>query len=292
MRSEAGRVPGPRVFFSGLQFFPGAEPSGANTGDLWHVTAGEAGGGSRPRPGEGIRRHVRLPLPGGKRWKTRSDSSVSLTNPALRVTYARFPLLSFVAAGLDQALDVPFGESVRDDVVQLFRASGVGLATGITYWSLYGQVQSNPGILDEAGDGVVPHTVPSRARRSSLRVSPALLRCNGSRHQDERRQAPPGRGRYRSRGRAACPPGPCTRRWKSEFGPASHRARRWRRRPASNARILGAEGDLGSIEEGKVADLLLLDAIRSRTSGNTRRIHAVIQGGRLVDREALLRPSN
>jgi imidazolonepropionase-like amidohydrolase len=58
-----------------------------------------------------------------------------------------------------------------------------------------------------------------------------------------------------------------------------------------NARFLGAEGDLGSIEEGKVADLLLLDADPLADIRNTRRIHAVIQGGRLVDRESLLRPS-
>jgi cytosine/adenosine deaminase-related metal-dependent hydrolase len=59
-----------------------------------------------------------------------------------------------------------------------------------------------------------------------------------------------------------------------------------------NARLLGAEGDIGSIDEGKVADLLLLDADPLADIRNTRRIHAVIQGGGLVDRESLLRPSN
>jgi imidazolonepropionase-like amidohydrolase len=46
----------------------------------------------------------------------------------------------------------------------------------------------------------------------------------------------------------------------------------------------------GSIEEGKVADLVLLDADPLADIRNTRRIHAVVQGGRLVDRESLLRP--
>ena len=41
-----------------------------------------------------------------------------------------------------------------------------------------------------------------------------------------------------------------------------------------------------------MADLLLLDANPLADIRNTRRIHAVIQGGGLVDREALLRPAN
>jgi imidazolonepropionase-like amidohydrolase len=49
---------------------------------------------------------------------------------------------------------------------------------------------------------------------------------------------------------------------------------------------------IGTIEEGKVADLVLLDGDPLAGIRNTRRIHAVIQGGRVVDREALLRPSN
>jgi imidazolonepropionase-like amidohydrolase len=58
------------------------------------------------------------------------------------------------------------------------------------------------------------------------------------------------------------------------------------------ARYLGAADSLGSVEAGKVADLVLLDADPLVDIANTRRIRAVIARGRLVDaaeRERLLR---
>ena len=56
----------------------------------------------------------------------------------------------------------------------------------------------------------------------------------------------------------------------------------------SAARILGADNVLGSIEKGKWADLVILDADPIADIRNTRRIAAVVQGGRVVDRPAIL----
>lgn len=54
------------------------------------------------------------------------------------------------------------------------------------------------------------------------------------------------------------------------------------------ARALEIEREVGSIEEGKLADLVLLDGNPLDDILNTRRIAAVIADGRVVDRETLL----
>ncbi len=54
-----------------------------------------------------------------------------------------------------------------------------------------------------------------------------------------------------------------------------------------SARVLGAEGEIGIVAVGAHADLLLLDGDPLADIHNTRRIWKVVQGGRLVDREAL-----
>ena len=53
------------------------------------------------------------------------------------------------------------------------------------------------------------------------------------------------------------------------------------------ARFFGMEKDLGTVEEGKLADLVVLDANPLDTINNTRRINAVIYGGKLYPRASL-----
>ena len=60
-----------------------------------------------------------------------------------------------------------------------------------------------------------------------------------------------------------------------------------------NAAIfMGKERDLGSVEEGKVADLVLLSADPVQDIRNTERIEMVIKGGVVIDRGALDLPVN
>jgi imidazolonepropionase-like amidohydrolase len=55
------------------------------------------------------------------------------------------------------------------------------------------------------------------------------------------------------------------------------------------ARHFGIEDELGTVEPGKRADLVLLDASPLESIANTRRIRAVVLGGRYLDSRALRR---
>jgi len=55
----------------------------------------------------------------------------------------------------------------------------------------------------------------------------------------------------------------------------------------SPAEYLAATDSLGAVEEGKLADLVLLAANPLEDIANTQRIEAVVARGRLFDREAL-----
>ena len=55
----------------------------------------------------------------------------------------------------------------------------------------------------------------------------------------------------------------------------------------SGAEYLGRTSDFGTVASGRVADLVLLDANPLEAIGNSRRIHAVVFNGRVLDRSAL-----
>ena len=60
----------------------------------------------------------------------------------------------------------------------------------------------------------------------------------------------------------------------------------------NGAGFLGKEQQLGSVEEGKLADMVLLNADPSQDINNAKNIHMVIKNGSLIDREKLELPAN
>ena len=58
------------------------------------------------------------------------------------------------------------------------------------------------------------------------------------------------------------------------------------------AKFLGKEDQLGTIEEGKLADMVLLNADPSEDINNAKDIHMVIKNGSVVDRDKLQLPVN
>jgi imidazolonepropionase-like amidohydrolase len=56
----------------------------------------------------------------------------------------------------------------------------------------------------------------------------------------------------------------------------------------NNAKVLGKEDELGTVEPGKYADLVILDADPLQDITNTQEIHLVIKGGLVLDPEVLL----
>ena len=58
------------------------------------------------------------------------------------------------------------------------------------------------------------------------------------------------------------------------------------------AKFLGREDQLGTIEEGKLADMVLLNADPSEDINNARDIHLIIKNGSVIDRDKLKLPVN
>jgi imidazolonepropionase-like amidohydrolase len=60
----------------------------------------------------------------------------------------------------------------------------------------------------------------------------------------------------------------------------------------NSTRFLGKDRDMGSVEEGKMADLVLLGADPLADINNTKQIDTVIKAGRIIDRSKLDLPVN
>ena len=297
----AGVFDGPRVAYGGFQFYSdwpyddeqgrGLEP----VADSGHVarSIGLAGGlGAQ---------HVKTRT--FRRWDVNARMIAEAHRLGLRATGHCTAPLPLIAAGMDAKEHIgmcstrgaasPYAMNdmlIYDDEIQLFRAAGVSVIPTISYMSLAARVGANPRVLD--ADTEVTPFITHDDLGWMLHQTPA----ESARMERAAREA---RVTTAKLARAGVPIGTGTDIWQVPTGlhmemeelvaAGLSPAAAIRAATSSAARIIGVDRDAGSVETGKLADLLILDANPLADIRNTRRISAVVQGGRVVDRAAIRR---
>jgi len=205
-------------------------------------------------------------------------------------------LLPLIAAGMDAKEHIGLCEErgntyMYDDMVQLFRAAHIGVVPTIEYLDLAVRVSERPAVLED--DVELKPFLPARESFEWMINLDAAARKEFA------------EGAQRSREgaikllRAGVTIGTGTDIWQIPTGvhmeleqlvaagltpaQAIHAA------TGAAARILGADKDLGTVEVGKWADLVFLDADPLTDIRNTRKIWQVMQYGRVVDRAAIVK---
>jgi Amidohydrolase family len=177
---------------------------------------------------------------------------------------------------------------IYDDEVQLYHAARVAVVPTISYLSLAARLSENPRLLD-ADSELAPFIT-----RDDFGW---MLSMKAPEREREARAAREARLTTAKLARAGVTIGTGTDVW--QLPTAVHMeleelvasglttSEAIRAGTSSAARIIGAEDALGTIESGKLADLVILYADPLADIRNTRRISAVVQGGRVVDRDAI-----
>jgi imidazolonepropionase-like amidohydrolase/Tol biopolymer transport system component len=290
----AGKLPGPRVGYGGFQFYSD-----------WPFDE-EQGRGIEPEADPGhIGRAVALAVAFGaqhiktrtfRRWDINARMIAEAHRRGMRATGHCAHLLPLVAAGMDAKEHIGICETrgdtyMYDDLIQLFRAADIGVVPTIAYLDFAVRLNEQPALLDE--DAELAPFLPARENFGwMLKLSPAD-RQQWARDVQHAREA------TARLWRAGVTLGTGTDIWQIPTGVHMELeqlvaagltpAQAIHAGTGGAARILGAEKDLGTIEVGKRADLVLLDADPLADIRNTRRIWEVVRDGRLVDRPAILK---
>jgi imidazolonepropionase-like amidohydrolase len=290
----AGVLPGPRVGYGGFQFYSdwsfdedqgrGIEPE-ADAGHIGRaVDLAEAFGAQ----------HIKTRT--FRRWDINARMITEAHRRGMRATGHCSHLLPLVAAGMDAKEHIghcePRGDTyLYDDLIQLFRAAGIGVVPTIVYLDFAVRLNQRPALIDE--DAELATFLPTKENFDWMLKMSAVNRQDWTEDAEHARQAAV------KLWKAGITIGTGTDIWQIPTGvhmeleqlvaagltpvQAIHAG------TGGAARILGADKDLGTIEVGKWADLILLDDDPLVDIRNTRRIWQVVQNGRMVDRSAILK---
>jgi len=290
----SGALAGPRVAYGGFQFYSD-----------WPFDEEEWRGIEPEADADHIRRSVALAQAFGaqhiktrtfRRWDINARMIAEAHRLGMRATGHCSHLLPLIAAGMDAKEHIgvcePRGNTyIYDDLIQLFRAAHVGVVPTITYFDFAVRLNERPAILDE--DRELKPFLPDRENFNwMINLTPAQ-------REDWKQDAVRAREATTKLFRAGVTIGTGTDIWQIPTGvhmeleqlvaagltplQAIHAG------TGAAAQILGAERELGTIEVGKWADLVFLDADPLSDIRNTRRIWNVMHDGHLIDRQKLVR---
>jgi len=289
----AGLLDGPRVDFGGFQFYS----DWAYDAEDQQAVEPEADPGHAARAVEMARafgsQHIKTRT--FRRWDINARLITEAHRRGMRVTGHCAHLLPLVAAGMDAKEHAGFCEprsdgAIYDDLVQLYRAAGIAVVPTITYSTFAVRMNQHPDML--AADTELAPFLPERSAFNwMLELNPAeRLQFAGF--------AQSARAATSKLARAGVTIGTGTDIWQVPTGVHMELEElvaaglspldAIRAATADAARIVGAEQDLGTIAPGKWADIVILDADPVADIRNSRRIWAVLQAGRLLDRAALM----
>jgi imidazolonepropionase-like amidohydrolase len=288
----SGALPGPRVGYGGFQFYSD-----------WPFDEEQWRGIEPEADADHIRRAVALAQAFGaqhiktrtfRRWDINARMITEAHRLGMRATGHCSHLLPLIAAGMDAKEHIgvcePRGNTyVYDDLVQLFRAAHVAVVPTITYFDFAVRLNERPALLDE--DAELKPFLPDRENFGWM------IKLTAAEREDWVQSVARAREATAKLWRAGVTIGAGTDIWQIPIGvhmeleqlveagltplQAIHAG------TGAAARILGADRELGTIEVGKWADLVFLDADPLVDIRNTRRIWNVMRDGQLVDRAKL-----
>jgi Tol biopolymer transport system component/imidazolonepropionase-like amidohydrolase len=290
----SGLLPGPRFAYGGFQYYSdwafdeeqgrGVEPEADSQHIKRAVDLSEAFGAQ----------HIKTRT--FRRWDINARMIAEAHRRGMRVTGHCSHLLPLIAAGMDAKEHIGICESrgnayMYDDMIQLFKVAGVGVVPTITYLDYAVRLSERPDLLD--ADPEILQFLPAKENFGWMTRMPAERRAEWAKELSYARE---GAVKLLKGGVTL---GTGTDIWQNPVGvhmeleqmvsAGLSPKQALRAATLDSARILGVEKDLGSIEVGKRADLVILEADPIADIRNTRKIWNVLQDGRVVDRSGVLK---